>query len=128
MKNILIIMWMIAAGGILYACGGSGSKSSPGVPSGIATTVAAPQISTTKAPITTSTDAAKTVNESKTLATSFASGSTFPSLNSLVSKPAADQAVNGHKIISTVRDIQVQGAGAKTKGPEGFSSGPLNVL
>jgi hypothetical protein len=102
MKKILVVVGMIAAAGILYACGGSSSKGG----SGITTTVAAPAISATKTPVSTPAEAAKAVNASKTLASSFASGSSFPSLGSLVGKPAADQTANGHKIISTVRDLQ----------------------
>lgn len=109
MKKILVVIGMITVTGILYACGGSSSKSSTGgggTGTGITTTVAAPTIAATSTPIVTQTDAAKTANASTTLATSFASGSTFPSLGSLVGKPAADQAANGQRIITTVRDLR----------------------
>lgn len=112
MKKFVVVIGMIAVTGLLYACGGSSSKSDGPV---VTTTVAAPLISTTKTPVTTPAEAAKTVNASKTLASSFASGSSFPSLGSLVSKPAADQAANGHKIISTVRDLQQRVVGMVQK-------------
>lgn len=112
MKKSVVVIGMVAVSGILYACGGSSSKSGGG---GTTTTVAAPAISTTKTPVTTPAEAAKTVNASKTLASSFASGTTIPSLGSLVGKPAVDQAANGHKIISTVRDLQQRVAGIVEK-------------
>ena len=104
MKKLLLVVGAIAVAGFLYACGGSSSSSSGGSGSGITTTVAAPAISTQTA--VTSTNAAKTVNSSKALASSLASGSMFPNLGSMVSKPVGDQTANGHRIISTVRDIQ----------------------
>lgn len=101
MKKSLLVMGMVVVSGILYSCGGSGSSSS-----GIKTTVAAPAISTTKTVVSTPAEAAKTVNASKSLASSFATGSSFPSLSSLVGKPTAGQAADAHRIISTVRDLQ----------------------
>lgn len=116
MKKISVIIGMIAVTGMLYACGGSDSKTK--TPSGgIKTTVAAPTISTSKTAVSTPAEAAKTVNASKTLASSFASGSSFPSIGSLVGKPTAAQNANGHRIISTVRNLQqkVTGMVAKQK-------------
>lgn len=113
MKKLLVVIGMIVASGLLYACGGSSSKSSGG--GGATTTVAAPTVSATKVPITSTTEAAKTVAASKTLATSFASGSSFPSLGSLVSKTAADQVADGHRILATVRDVQQRVAGIVEK-------------
>ncbi len=115
MKKTLVIIGMVAVTGMLYACGGSGSKNTAGGNSGTTTTVAAPAISATKTPVSTPAEAAKTVNASKTLASSFASGTSFPSLGSLVGKPEEGQAANGHKIISTVRDMQQRVVGLVEK-------------
>lgn len=115
MNKILVVIGMIAATGILYACGGSsGGGTAPG--GGTTTTsVAAPTIAAAPTTITSQTEAAKTVNASKTLASSFASGASLPSLNSLVGKQAADQTADGHKIIATVRDMQQRVAGIVEK-------------
>lgn len=114
MNKILVVIGMIAATGILYACGGSsGGSTAPG--GGTTTTsVAAPTIAAAPTTITNETEAAKTVNASKTLAASFASGASFPSLNALVQKPA-DRTADGHKIIATVRDMQQRVAGIVEK-------------
>lgn len=114
MNKILVVIGMIAATGILYACGGSsGGGTTPG--GGTTTTsVAAPTIAAAPTTITNETEAAKTVNASKTLAASFASGASFPSLNALVQKPA-DQTADGNKIIATVRDMQQRIAGIVEK-------------
>lgn len=115
MRRIVAVIGMVAAMGILYACGGSGSKSTGGGGGGgVTTTVAAPTIEAPKT-ITTQAEAAKTVDSSKTLASSFASGSAFPSLNSLVGKQAAGQSADGHKIITTVRDLQQRVTGLVDK-------------
>ena len=103
MKKILVVVGMVAALGILYACGGSSSNGSSG--GGGTTTVTAPAISTATS-IATPADAAKTVNSSQALATSFASGSAFPSLGSLVAKSAADRVAESHKILSTVLGLK----------------------
>ena len=112
MKKMLVVVGFVAISGILYACGSSGSKSSGGG-TGITTTVAAPAISAQTT--VTSTNAAKTVNASKALASSLVSGSMFPSLGSLVGKPAPDRTADGHRIISTVRDMQRRAAGIVEK-------------
>jgi hypothetical protein len=105
MRKIPVVIGMVAVTGILYACGGSGSKSSSDNNGGTITTVTAPPIASATT-ISNPTEAARTVNSSRALASSFASGSAFPSLNSLVSKPAADQTANGHRILDTIRDVQ----------------------
>lgn len=95
------------AAAFLGACGGGGGGSSSSDTT-IKTTLAAPAISTTNTTIATATDAAKSANASKTIASSFASGTSFPSINSLVGKPATNQTENSQKIITTVRDIKRQ--------------------
>jgi hypothetical protein len=94
------------AAAFLGACGGGGGGSSSD--NTIKTTLAAPAISTTNTTIATATDAAKSANASKTIASSFASGTSFPSINALVGKPATNQTENSQKIITTVRDIKRQ--------------------
>lgn len=111
MKKTMVVIGMVAVTGILYACGGSSSKSGGGG----TTTVAAPAIAVTPTPISTQADVAKTVNVSKTLAASFASGSSFPSIGSLVAKPSMGQTADGHRIIDTVRDLQLRIAGIVEK-------------
>lgn len=115
MKMTVVVFGMIAVSGVLHACGGSGSNEPKNNSVGSSTTVAAPAISTTITPVSTPAEAAKTVNASKTLASSFASGTTFPSLGSLVGKPAADQVANSQRIISTVRYLQQKVSGLVEK-------------
>lgn len=137
MKKIMVLFGVIAAALVLYACGGSGSNSSTAggsgaTPAGSSTTAAgsgatpsgsgstaagsgatptvpAPVITAPTA-ISTKDAAARAVNASKTLASSFATSSSFQSLSNLL-KPALNRPADGGQILSTVRELQQLVAG-----------------
>lgn len=105
MKKILSVFGLIAVSGIMYACGGSSSKSTSGGTTSPTVGVTAPAVSTTPKAIASKTDAAKTVSSSTTMAMSLVKGG-MPNLGSLVGKPAANLAPNGHRIVDTVLGLK----------------------
>lgn len=105
MKKFLVFLGMVAAAGVLYACGGGGSNSSTTPAGGSAGPPTVAPINTAPTTISNKDSAARAVNVSKTLATSFVANSSFQSLNDLL-KPVVSRDPSGHRIISTVRDLQ----------------------
>lgn len=102
MKRISGLVVISSCAWLLSACGGGGSSGSSKEPG---TTLSPPAITTQKT-IASSDDAGKTVKAATTMATSFASGSSFPSLDSLVQKKPAGQSADGHRILSTVLELK----------------------
>ncbi len=98
MKKALLLVGMLVAVGILYACGGGSSG-------GSSVGVAAPAVSTPKV-IATKEEAAKTASASTTMAASLVKGGGIPDLGSLIGKPAIGSTPNGHRIVDTILGFQ----------------------